>query len=159
MLEFLDLCTEFCMDPTWIYSASLQARSDTHAVKGHAVNGHTSYWSSKYSELVWEVACFDAAGHACGIRRTLFLCFSLISPRSSLSHLIGLTSNSNCTKMALSMIFAFLGLLQLTLSAPSGYSTTPGRLIGNSFGVPGQNLTYDYIVCASIPLQSISQLD
>lgn len=48
--------------------------------------------------------------------------------------------------MASSTLFIFLSLLHFTLSAPYGSTQSTGRLIGNSFGVPFQNLTYDYIV-------------
>lgn len=61
--------------------------------------------------------------------------------------------------MARLMLLVFLSLFQLTLSAPSGYTRTTGRLIDNSFGVPGQNLTYDYIVFAlslSRPFHSLT---
>lgn len=54
--------------------------------------------------------------------------------------------------MARSLLFEFLSLLQFTLSATFGYTQTTGRLIGKSFGVPEQNLKYDYIACTSIPL-------
>lgn len=69
--------------------------------------------------------------------------------------------------MARLVLAVFLGLFQLTFSAPSRYNQTADqitgqttdRLIGNSFGIPGQNLTYDYIVCALLSLTSISRLN
>ena len=50
--------------------------------------------------------------------------------------------------MASSSLFVFLNFLPLALGVPFGYTQSTGRLIGNNFGVPGQNLTYDYIVSA-----------
>ena len=50
--------------------------------------------------------------------------------------------------MASSTLFLLLSFLRLTLAVPFDYTQSTGRLIGNNFGVPGQNLTYDYIVSA-----------
>ena len=48
--------------------------------------------------------------------------------------------------MASSTLLIVLSLLHFTLSVPYSYSQSPGRLIGNNFGAPFQDLTYDYIV-------------
>lgn len=61
--------------------------------------------------------------------------------------------------MASSILFVFLGLLRLTLSLPVDPTQTVGRLTGNSFGLPGQNVTYDYIVGATFPLTPTEQPD
>ena len=75
------------------------------------------------------------------------------------SPFISPTSTFDSIQMASSILFVFLGLLRLTLSLPVDPTQTVGRLTGNSFGLPGQNVTYDYIVGAISPLTPTEQLD
>lgn len=56
--------------------------------------------------------------------------------------------------MAFSKLLVFLGLLRVTLSVPLGQNQTY-RLPVKNAGVPGQNLTYDYIVRAVFPFTPI----
>lgn len=117
----------------------------------------------------------------CGVRlaqgldlrmRRLNLDCSIAESLRYIAHLISVSSFSfflilsifqpsifDSTQMAWYLLFEFLSLVQLAVSAPFGYTQATGRLIGNSFGVPGQNLTYDYIACASIPRAAIPRLD